>query len=106
MTDSGTVIEEAAILGIPAIQMRKSTERPQVYEFGGAVKFDPNSDVSPLEVIKNFAALKPASWSHTFGDGKASYRIVKDIISRVKNQDFSGHSPIKYEPFSSLSFSD
>lgn len=104
LTDSGTVIEEAAILGIPAIQMRKSTERPQVYEFGGAVKFDPNSDVSPLEVIKNFSALKPASWSHTFGDGKASYRIVKDIISRVKNQDFSGHSPIKYEPFSSLSF--
>ena len=106
LTDSGTVIEEAAILGIPAIQMRKSTERPQVYEFGGAVKFDPNSDVSPLEVIKNFSALKPASWSHTFGDGKASYRIVKDIISRVKNQDFSGHSPIKYEPFSSLSFRD
>ena len=104
LTDSGTVIEEAAILGIPAIQMRKSTERPQVYEFGSAVKFDPHSDVSPLEVIKNFSALKPASWSHTFGDGKASYRIVEDIVSKFKSQDFNGHIPKKYEPFSSLSF--
>ena len=30
-TDSGTVVEEACILGVPSIQMRLSTERPEVY---------------------------------------------------------------------------
>ena len=32
LSDSGTVIEEACILGIPTVQMRHSTERPEVYE--------------------------------------------------------------------------
>lgn len=104
LTDSGTVIEESAILGIPAIQMRKSTERPQVYEFGSAVKFDPNSNLSPIEVINKFSKIIPGSWKHTFGDGKASYRIVEDLMNRFKSQDFNGHSPEKYEPFSTLSF--
>jgi UDP-N-acetylglucosamine 2-epimerase (non-hydrolysing) len=104
LTDSGTVIEEAAILGIPAIQMRKSTERPQVYEFGSAVKFDPNSNSLPIEVINKFAKIQAGSWRHSFGDGKASYRIVEDLVSRFKSQNFNGHLPKKYEPFSTLSF--
>lgn len=104
LTDSGTIIEEAAILGIPAIQMRKSTERPQVYEFGSAVKFDPNSNSLPIEVINKFAKIKAGAWKHNFGDGKASYRIVEDLVSRFKSQNFNGHLPKKYEPFSTLSF--
>ena len=31
-TDSGTVVEEACILNVPSIQMRYSTERPEVYD--------------------------------------------------------------------------
>ena len=34
ITDSGTVVEETCVLQIPCIQMRKATERPQVYDFG------------------------------------------------------------------------
>ena len=41
ISDSGTVIEEACILNIPSIQMRYSTERPEVYEVGSSIKFDP-----------------------------------------------------------------
>ncbi len=41
ISDSGTVIEEACILEVPSIQMRKSTERPEVYDVGASVKFDP-----------------------------------------------------------------
>jgi UDP-N-acetylglucosamine 2-epimerase (non-hydrolysing) len=104
LTDSGTIIEEAAILGIPAIQMRKSTERPQVYEFGSAVKFDPNSNSLPMEAINKFSKIKAGSWQHSFGDGKASYRIVEDLITRFKSENFNGHLPKKYEPFSTLSF--
>jgi len=104
LTDSGTIIEEAAILGIPAVQMRRSTERPQVYEFGSAIKFDPSSEVSLLEVFKKFGEIESASWNHSFGDGKASYRIVEDLISKFRSQDFNGHQPEKYEPFSTLSY--
>jgi hypothetical protein len=104
LPETAAVIEESAILGIPAIQMRKSTERPQVYEFGSAVKFDPISNLSPIEVINKFSKIIPGSWKHTFGDGKASYRIVEDLMNRIKSQDFNGHSPKKYEPFSTLSF--
>ena len=40
-TDSGTVVEEACILNVPSIQMRYSTERPEVYDVKASVKFDP-----------------------------------------------------------------
>ena len=39
-TDSGTVVEEACILNVPSIQMRYSTERPEVYDVRASVKFD------------------------------------------------------------------
>ena len=41
ITDSGTVVEETAVLGVPSMQIRKATERPQVYDIGSSVKFDP-----------------------------------------------------------------
>ena len=41
LTDSGTVVEETAVLGVPSLQIRKATERPQVYDCGSSVKFDP-----------------------------------------------------------------
>ena len=41
ITDSGTVVEETCVLQVPSLQMRKSTERPQVYDVGSSVKFDP-----------------------------------------------------------------
>jgi len=52
ITDSGTVVEEACVLQVPSLQMRKSTERPQVYDVGSSVKFDPaEPDKYPAEVV-------------------------------------------------------
>ena len=104
LTDSGTIVEETAVLGIPAVQMRKATERPQVYEFISAVKFDPSSESAILDTVKGLDELAAHSWRHGFGDGKASYRIVDDLIARFKSNTFHGHQPEKYEPYSSLSF--
>jgi len=104
LTDSGTIVEETAVLGIPAVQMRKATERPQVYEFGSAVKFDPSSNSSIADTVKALDKLKAHSWKHGFGDGKASYRIVDDLIERFNSNTFNGHQPKKYEPYSLLSF--
>lgn len=94
-TDSGTIIEEASVLNIPAVQIRKSTERPQVYDVKGAVKFDPDQPkkYTPEIVYKKLAKITGTSWKHTLGDGRASERIAKDIIKRLRTGDLRGHLP-------------
>ena len=104
LTDSGTVVEEAAVLGIPSIQMRTSTERPQVYECGASIKFDPFSAVNHTEILAKLLNLDKSAWVHPFGDGNASYRIVDDLIKRLRENEFRGHDPKKYKPFSDKAF--
>ena len=104
LTDSGTVVEEACILGIPTIQMRRSTERPEVYIVESSVKFDPASDQTEKEVLDKFYRLTAGSWKHTFGDGKASYRICEDLIKCWALDEFTGHSPSNKSQFSNRSF--
>lgn len=96
ITDSGTIVEEAAVLGVPSIQMRTSTERPQVYDCGGSIKFDPHTAHRHDEVeslIRSGQQRLGGSWSHTLGDGKASQRIVADLIARFNSNDWRGHKP-------------
>jgi UDP-N-acetylglucosamine 2-epimerase len=104
LTDSGTVVEEAAVLGIPSIQMRSATERPQVYECGASIKFDPFAPTDCEIALEKMEKLLSTAWIHPFGDGKASYRIVDDLIQRLEDNDFRGHQPSKYLPFSHKSF--
>jgi UDP-N-acetylglucosamine 2-epimerase (non-hydrolysing) len=81
-TDSGTVVEETAVIGIPSIQLRKSTERPQTYDCLSSIKFEPDhSDV--LQTISKLQKIKGTSWEHNLGDGKASIRIAQDIAERL-----------------------
>ena len=104
LTDSGTIVEEAAVLGVPTIQMRSSTERPQVYDCGASLKFDPHEFSDNAEIFVRLSSLKNSRWRQPFGDGMASYRIVNDLIDRFRNEDFQGHQPAKFEPFSIESF--
>lgn len=99
-TDSGTVVEEACVLQVPAVQMRRSTERPQVYDVGACVKFDPSGaqETAPDMVLAKLEALRTRSWSQPFGDGRASERIVQDILDRVAMGGFDRHRPADY-PF-------
>ena len=94
-TDSGTIIEEASVLNIPAVQIRKSTERPQVYDVKGAVKFDPDQPkkYTPDIVYKKLEKITGTHWNHTLGDGRASERIAKDIIKRLRTGNIRGHLP-------------
>ena len=105
LTDSGTIVEEASVLGVPSIQMRTATERPQVYQVGASIKFDPFAEYSSIDFIERLTSLKGKKWIHPFGDGKASYRIVDDILNRVYSDLFHGHQPSKYAPYSDISFS-
>lgn len=98
-TDSGTVVEEACILGIPSIQMRYSTERPEVYDVKASVKFDPTvNDDSAISVITKVNGLISTKWSNPFGDGTASEIIVNDLVELSKQNNFKKHNSSDY-PF-------
>jgi UDP-N-acetylglucosamine 2-epimerase (non-hydrolysing) len=103
LSDSGTLIEEACILGIPSIQMRHSTERPQVYSWGSSVKFDPSKDSESFLAIERVRAIKKDNWQHGFGDGLASDRIFESIIDKFENKKLSRHDPKLYLPWSAES---
>ena len=98
LTDSGTVVEEACVLQVPAVQIRKSTERPQVYDVGACVKFDPTEPESyaPGAVFRNLELLHGKRWRHTLGDGNSSHRIAADLLGRLKEGSFRRHAPSDY----------
>jgi UDP-N-acetylglucosamine 2-epimerase len=98
ITDSGTVVEETCVLQIPSLQMRKSTERPQVYDVGSSVKFDPaEPEKYPAAVVfRKLESLYGKQWPHTLGDGKSSERIANDLHRRIGENDFARHRPEHY----------
>jgi UDP-N-acetylglucosamine 2-epimerase (non-hydrolysing) len=98
ITDSGTVVEETCVLQVPSLQMRKSTERPQVYDVGSSVKFDPAeaSGYPADEVFRKLESLVGKRWQHTLGDGRSSERIAQDLHRRLVEQDFARHRPEHY----------
>ncbi len=80
ITDSGTVVEESSILGIPSIQVRRSTERPEVYWSGSSIKFDPHK-YETLTIKNSF----PEKWIHGLGDGNAATLIIQDLNKWLTN---------------------
>jgi UDP-N-acetylglucosamine 2-epimerase (non-hydrolysing) len=108
ITDSGTIVEEACVLLVPSVQMRKSTERPQVYDVGSSVKFDPAEPAKyPADVVfRKLESLYGKRWMHTLGDGKSSERIAKDLHRRVVDNDFARHKPEQYHVPIERSFRD
>lgn len=93
LTDSGTIVEETCVLNIPTVQMRKATERPEVYDAGGCVKFDPDRAYDyPVEsLLAKLDKISGKKWKHKLGDGKSSHRIAHDIIARLRHNKLRGH---------------
>jgi len=105
ISDSGTVVEEACILGIPSIQMRYSTERPEVYEVNSSIKFDPTSKKYDFNIVHESAEnLIGKTWNHPFGNGDSSEIIVNDLINLSKQNSFSKHGKEDYDFDISRSF--
>jgi len=88
LSDSGSVSEEAAMLGFKAITLRDSMERPEALESGAIVMSGINSD-GLLETV-NFvesspvAAFPPVEYSI----GDTSDRVVKFILSTLPEYNF------------------
>ena len=95
LTDSGTVVEETAVIGVPSLQIRKATERPQVYDCGSSVKFDPArpEDYPADQLYGKLERLHGQAFEHNLGDGHASERLVEDLLRRVTTDTIRGHRP-------------
>jgi UDP-N-acetylglucosamine 2-epimerase len=93
ITDSGTVVEETAVLQVPSVQMRRATERPQVYDCRSSVKLDPSRPqrYPASEVLRKLGSIVGTTWEHNLGDGLASDRVVADLVRRLTEDDFRGH---------------
>jgi UDP-N-acetylglucosamine 2-epimerase (non-hydrolysing) len=104
LTDSGTLVEEACILGTPSIQMRHSTERPQVYSWGASIKFDPAQDSDPMTILHKVTQIQKGSWTHNFGKGDSSQLIFESVIKKLDDGQLSRHEPERYLPWAAQSF--
>ena len=95
------------MLEVPSVQMRRATERPQVYDCGSSVKFDPGrpEDYPYATVVEKLEALRGKTWEHGLGDGHASERVVADLVERLHTPDgFRMHLPERYHLDISRSF--
>ncbi|MFZ1363249.1 MAG: UDP-N-acetylglucosamine 2-epimerase (non-hydrolyzing) [Candidatus Nanopelagicales bacterium] len=83
LSDSGTIAEESAILGFPAVTLRGSIERPEALDTGSItmVDIDPESVISGVEFAMNRVGNPelPADYAIT----NTSERVVNYILSTV-----------------------
>ena len=81
-TDSGSIQEEATIIGTKHLCIRTSTERPECMECGAGIL----SGTNRHDIYNSYLRLKnmPDTWDKTvLGDGHSAEIIVKDLIKRL-----------------------
>ncbi len=88
LTDSGGIQEEAPSLGIPVLVMRDTTERTEAID-AGTVKLvgtNKNNIINQTQaLLDDYNLYKEMSEAkNPYGDGKASDRIIQDIIKWLK----------------------
>lgn len=85
LSDSGTIHEDAGILGIPALVIRESTERPEALDTGNVILtgVDSQTIISSIEVVRdqyegNIKFLNPIDYR----DINVSEKVVRLIIGQ------------------------
>ncbi len=86
LTDSGGLQEEAPVLGLRALVLRRTTERSEALAVGAAELVELQSD-SIVSAVRRTLLRKPLRPVQPFGDGQASARIAHII------DDWLGYSP-------------
>ncbi|MFJ7681472.1 non-hydrolyzing UDP-N-acetylglucosamine 2-epimerase [Peribacillus butanolivorans] len=86
LTDSGGVQEEAPSLGVPVLVLRETTERPEGVKAGTLRLVGTDEEIiyhTAHELLNNKNHYNiMAKAVNPYGDGKASYRIVQEILFR------------------------
>ena len=77
LSDSGGIQEEACILKVPCVRLRTTTERPETVTVGANVL----AGVRSKNIVRASKRMirKPRKWRNPYGDGTASYKILKLI---------------------------
>jgi UDP-N-acetylglucosamine 2-epimerase (non-hydrolysing) len=81
ITDSGGIQEEAYLLKRPLITIRNSTERPETLSANFIIDLDKGKFDEAWDKFEK----KKVTWDNSFGDGKASGRIVNALNKVVKD---------------------
>jgi UDP-N-acetylglucosamine 2-epimerase len=87
LSDSGTVPEEAAILGFPAVMLRTSTERPEALDKGGIIigGITPKDVLQAVEVARAIRENRESTAGiPDYSDTNVSVKVVKLIQSYTK----------------------
>ncbi|MGC4789865.1 non-hydrolyzing UDP-N-acetylglucosamine 2-epimerase [Micromonospora sp. DT178] len=93
LSDSGTISEEAAILGFPAVTLRESIERPEALDAGGIIMtgLDPQGVVEAVEVTVAQVAAQGVPCPVDYRVPDTSRRVVDFILSTVRrHHDWAG----------------
>ncbi len=89
ITDSGGITEEASVLNIPCLTLRKSTERPETVTIGTNELI--GDDFEKME--EYLGIIISGNWKEggipKFWDGKASERIIKKLIQLYPRVSFA-----------------
>lgn len=86
LSDSGTISEEAAILGFPAVTLRESIERPESLDSGSILMtgLDPDGLVEAITVAVAQAAGEGVPCPADYRVADTSRRVVNFILSTVR----------------------
>lgn len=88
LSDSGTISEESAMLGFPAITLRDSMERPEALEAGSIVMsgIQANQIVDAIEIVEDqgLGSLSPDAYRIP----DTSTRVVNFILSTIHQYKF------------------
>jgi len=87
VTDSGTVQEEALILGVPCLVIRRSTERPETIAAAATVLADQDLCTNARRTLQ-MTPLWDRNILNPMG-GSPSERIYQDLISRIQSGYFA-----------------
>ncbi|MEH0936284.1 non-hydrolyzing UDP-N-acetylglucosamine 2-epimerase [Micromonospora psammae] len=93
LSDSGTISEEAAILGFPAVTLRESIERPEALDAGGIIMtgLDPLGVVEAVQVTVEQVAAQGVPCPADYRIPDTSRRVVDFILSTVRrHHDWAG----------------
>jgi UDP-N-acetyl-L-fucosamine synthase len=93
VSDSGTISEEATILGFPAVTIRDSMERPEALEMGGLVMTGLTKD-NVIEGLREVISNPPAadrSLPEGYEVSNVSERVVRYMLSTVnRHHEWAG----------------
>jgi UDP-N-acetylglucosamine 2-epimerase (non-hydrolysing) len=83
LTDSGGIQEEACILKVPCITLRRSTERTATLKIGSNVLVNPDQ-YDTLETYVGDALVEKREWDNPFGNGRSAGMILQIIRENLK----------------------